>query len=292
MKNWRERLEEKGTLIADGAWGTQLASRGLPPGMPPERWNLENPDAVREVAAAYVDAGADIILSNSFGGTNIKLERAGLGDRVAEVNRAAARLSREAAGDRTLVFASVGPTGEFLEPVGSLTEAQLVPVFEQQIRALVEGGANGIVIETMSDLGEARCALRAARAVCDLPVAVTMTFERKRAGMVTMMGIGPEQAGQALAEAGADIIGANCGAGIADMIEVARALAAVPNAIVWAKPNAGLPELVGGRTVFRETPDAMAARYPDLVAVGARIVGGCCGTTPEHIRALARALGR
>jgi len=292
MRDSRERIEEKGTLIADGAWGTELANRGLPPGMPPERWNLENPSAVREVAAAYTDAGADIILTNSFGGTKIKLARIGLGERVAEVNRAAARISREAAGDRALVFASVGPTGEFLEPYGTLEEAELIAVFEEQIHALADGGADGIVIETMSDLGEARCALRAARAACALPVAVTMTFERKRAGMVTMMGVEPLQAAEALADAGADIIGANCGAGIADLIEVARAMASVPGAVVWAKPNAGLPQLVGGRTIFRETPEAMAARAGELVEAGARIVGGCCGTTPDHIRAIARALKR
>lgn len=282
-------LAARRPLVADGAWGTELAKRGLTAETVPETWNTDRPDAVRDLAAAYVAAGAGVVLTNTFGGNEIKLARAGLAARVGELNFAGARLSVQGAAGRALVFASVGPTGEMLEPHGDLSEAEARRAFADQIRWLAEGGADGIVVETMADLNEARLALAAARESCGLPVAVCLTFEKGPGGLATIMGVTPEHAAGKLTEAGADLIGANCGAGIEVMVEVARGLRAATDRPLWIKPNAGKPELVGGATVYRETPAEFAARLPELVAAGAAVVGGCCGTTPEHIRALAEA---
>ena len=287
MKAFAQLLKEKRILIADGAWGTEFAKRGMRPGDCPERWNTDRPETVKAVAASYVQAGADIILSNTFGGNPIKLVRAGLERQVAEVNRIGASISKQAAAGKALVFASVGPTGEFMEPLGTLTEQQMVDCFAEQIRGLVEGGADGIVIETFTDLGEAKAALRAARQCASIPVAVSMTFSRGPAGFATMMGVRPAQAATELEAAGADIVGSNCGTGITDMIEVAALMRPATKLPLWIKPNAGLPELVGGNTVFRETPQEMAGHFAALVNAGANVIGGCCGTTPEHIRLLA-----
>ncbi len=307
MQTWRELLELKQILISDGAWGTQLSARGLPVGEVPERWNIEHPEKVREVAEAYVDAdpdiiltntlggnrpllrragGADIILTNSFGGSGFKLKRAGLGEMVAEVNRAAAEISRQAAGDRALVFGSVGPTGEFLEPLGTVSEIEMVDCFAEQVSALAAGGVDAILIETFTDLGEAKAALKATRESSDLDVVCSLTFEKGARGYATMMGVTPDRAAAELQEAGADIVGSNCGAGIVQMVEIVGLMAPATDLPVWAKPNAGLPQLVDGKTVFRQSPEEMAAHFRELVEAGASIIGGCCGTTPEHIAML------
>lgn len=283
-------LQERGVLVADGAWGTLLAKRGLAPGTAPERWNLERPDEVEGVARAYVEAGADIVLTNTFGGSRWKLEKAGLGGRTAEVNRRGVELSKRAAGGRALVFASIGPTGDFVAPLGTRTPAEFLECFAEQIAACAQGGADGLVLETMTALEEARAALAAARqAAPALPVAACMTFDRGARGYATMMGVAPERAARDLDAAGADLVGSNCGAGIGAMVEVARLMKAATARPLWIKPNAGAPRLVDGRTVFRETPEEMASRVPDLLAAGARVIGGCCGTTPDHIRAIAAA---
>ena len=284
MTSWEAEYDKKKLLVLDGAWGTELARQGLPAGVAPETWNLERPDEVRAVAAAYVDAGADIILTNTFGGSRYKLE--GAGD-VAEINRAGAAISRQAAGDRALVFASVGPTGQFMAPLGTVTEEDMVSCFLEQTQALLAGGADAILIETMTDLEEAKAALHGAREAGAEVVAVSMTYDKGPAGYATMMGAKPEQAAAELQAAGADVIGANCGAGIENMIEIVAAIRQATSRPIWAKPNAGLPELVDGETVFREGPEEMAAKLPRLVEAGATHVGGCCGTTPDHIRRFA-----
>ncbi|HUU68829.1 MAG TPA: homocysteine S-methyltransferase family protein [Planctomycetota bacterium] len=288
MKGIDALLTDRKVLISDGAWGTQLSQRGLQPGECPEQWNFDRQDDVKAVAASYVQAGSDIILSNTFGGNPFKLAKAGLEKKTREVNRLGASISKDAAGDRALVFASVGPTGEFMEPLGEITEQQMIDCFAEQVRGLVEGGADGIAIETFTDLGEAKAALRAVRECSKLPVVISMTFSRGPAGFATMMGVRPDQAARELEAAGADLVGSNCGTGIKDMTEVAALMRPATNRPLWIKPNAGLPELVNGQTVFRETPAEMAAQFPALVKAGARVVGGCCGTTPEHIRQLAR----
>ena len=286
-------LQAHGVLVADGAWGTLLAQRGLPPGTAPEQWNLARPGEVEAVARAYVEAGAQIVLTNTFGGSPWKLAKAGLGGRAAEVNRRGAELSKRAAGGRALVFASVGPTGEFLAPLGTHAAADFEACFAEQIAACAQGGADGLVLETMTALEETLAALAAARkAAPRLPVAACMTFDRGARGYATMMGVAPERAARELAAAGADLVGSNCGSGIGPMVEVARLMRAATDRPLWFKPNAGAPHLVDGKTVFRETPEEMAGRAADLIAAGARVIGGCCGTTPAHIRALAAACRR
>ncbi len=289
--DWKARLRERGVLISDGAWGTQLAARGLDAGASAELWNVENPDAVEAVARGYVEADSDVILTNSFGGSRWKLEKADLADRTAELNRAAAAISKRAAADRALVWASVGPTGEFVAPLGTKPREAFVACFAEQIAALAEGGADGIVIETMSALEEATAALQAACDVApDLPVVVSLTFEHGMRGFATMMGVTPERAAEELTGAGADLVGSNCGNGVEAMIEVARKLRTKTDRPLWIKPNAGMPQLVDGETVFPATPEEMARGARDLKAAGAAVIGGCCGSTPAHIRAMAEAV--
>lgn len=286
MTGWKNLLEKKKVLIADGGWGTELFKHGLSAGDAPEAWNLDHPDGVRAVAISYVNAGADIILTNTFGGNPLKLTKVGLGPKTAEINRLGANISKEAAAESALVFGSIGPTGELVKPLGTATEPEMVKCFLKQVEALVSGGVDGIVIETMTDLTEAKAALRAARESTPLPVVLSMTFEKKQRGYATMMGVRPEQAAGELERAGADVVGANCGAGMDDMIEVARLMRLATSLPIWCKPNAGLPEFIDGNTIYRETPEKMASQLRAIVEAGARIVGGCCGTTPAHIRAL------
>ena len=284
MNTWKDRLAEKGVLISDGAWGTELARRGLTGDEVPELWNLDRPDDVRALAASYVAAGSDIILTNTFGGNRLKLAKAGLADRAHEINLAAATLSRQAAGNNAFVFASIGPSGEFLQPLGRLTETELIAAFAEQAAALAEGGADAVVIETFSDLNEVKAALRAVKDHTTLPAVVSLTYDKGPKGYATMMGVTPGRAAAELELAGADAVGANCGAGMENMIEIIAAIRPATSLPVWAKPNAGLPELVHGKTVFKQTPADMAAQFPALREAGANIIGGCCGTTPEHIR--------
>lgn len=276
-------LNEKKLLISDGAWGTELSNAGLKPGVSPESWNLENPDAVRRVAQSYVDAGADIIITNTFGGNRRKLEKSRLAEKAAEINRTGAAISKEAANGSALVFASMGPTGEFMEPLGPVSADQMADIFAEQAAFLAQGGADGIVVETMTDLGEAKAALQGARSATDLPVIVSMTFDRNAAGYATMMGITPDQAAADLDSAGADVIGTNCGAGMKNAVEIVTQMRSATAKPIWSKSNAGLPEMVDGQTVFRETPEEMVTSFPLIVEAGAHIVGGCCGTTPGHI---------
>ena len=287
--DWKSLLKDRAVLISDGAWGTEMAKLGLGPGEAPELWNAEKPEAVEAVARGYVEAGSDIILANTFGGSRWKLERSGLAERTAELNRLGVAISKRAAGDDALVFASVGTTGEFMVPLGIRSEDEFVACFAEQIAVIAEAGADGLVLETFVDLAEAKAALAAARQACDLPVVASMTFERGLAGFATIMGVRPEQAAADLSEAGADIVGSNCGSGIDNMIEVARLMRPATDKPLWIKSNAGMPELIDGATVFRETPEEMAGKVTALLEAGASIVGGCCGTTPEHIRQIAAA---
>lgn len=289
MANLGERLAAGTACAADGAWGTEMVRLGAPRGCP-ELWNVEHPELVAAVAASYVEAGASIILTNSFGGSPFKLAGYGLEARTEELNEHAARISRAAAGDAVVVLASVGPTGKFLEPCGPVAPGAMEAAFRRQIKGLLAGGADGIAIETMSETGEAACAIRAALAEGASAVVVSMTFERKKAGMVTMMGVTPAAAVAALGGLGIDMIGANCGVGIDDMQDVIREMAAVGQLPLWAKPNAGMPRVVNGAPVYPETPEEMARKVPLLLEAGARVVGGCCGTTPAHIRAAAEAI--
>ena len=274
-------------MLSDGALGTMLQSIGLLPGECPELWNITHRSEVKEIAESYLQAGSDIISTNSFGGSRIKLSQYGLGDRTVEINQAAAAIYREAAGTEHHVAGSIGPTGKMLL-MGDVTEEELYDVFSEQAAALEKGGADIIIIETMSAADEATLAVKAARASTGCMVIVTMTFSRDmNGGYHTMMGISPEEMVILMKEAGAHIVGSNCGNGIRDMIGIAEAIRSVDDKIpVIIQANAGLPELIEGKTVFRESPEMMASSIPDLIKAGVNIIGGCCGTTPEHISEL------
>jgi 5-methyltetrahydrofolate--homocysteine methyltransferase len=273
-------------LVLDGAFGTMLQQAGLKPGDCPERWNLERVDAVKDIHRVYIDAGADIIQTNTFGANRFKLGEYGLADRVAEINQAAVKLAREAAGGRALVALDIGPTGRMALPFGDLDFDRFYEAFAEQVRAAAAAGADLISIETMSDLTEVRAAVVAARENSTLPVLAEMTFGQ---GARTMMGTDPETAAVVLDALGADVIGANCFGGPAQLLEVIGRMRAVTARPLVVQPNAGLPRLVDGRTVYPETPAGMAGYIPGLVEAGAAIVGGCCGTTPDHIRAIKEA---
>jgi len=278
------QLTSAGLTVTDGAWGTQLQQRGLPVGACPDAWNLREPEKVRQVARAYVDAGSQIILTNTFGANRFILARHNQADKLVEINRAGVEISRKAAEGRAKVFASVGPTGVMLM-MGEATPETLQAAFAAQVQALAEAGADGIVIETMSDVEEAALATAAAHET-GLPVVACMTFGSGAKKDRTMMGSTPEQAAERLAEAGADVIGTNCGQGIAGMVEICRRLHAATDCPIWVKANAGLPEMVAGAITYRQTPDEFAAYAPQMLAAGASFLGGCCGTTPEFIRAV------
>jgi 5-methyltetrahydrofolate--homocysteine methyltransferase len=291
MMDLGEYLEQGNLLIADGATGTMLQSLGLPAGAAPELWNVERPDAVRTLHQAYLDAGSGVILTNTFGGSRLKLDRVGsLGERCAELNQAAARLAKETAGDSAYVAGDIGPTGELMEPYGLLSYTEVVDVFAQQAQALVDGGADLIWVETMSDLSEAKAAVEAAHKVTDLPVFCSLSFG---ASGRTMMGVAPAQAVETLWPLGLTAIGANCGEGVGVIELVLPQMHATLQELVGAgtypliaKPNAGLPRLVDGETVFDLGPAELAAYLPRFVEWGAQVIGACCGSSPEHIAAL------
>lgn len=275
-------------VITDGAWGTQLQARGLEVGACPDQWNLAHPEKVEEVARAYVEAGSRIILTNTFGANRFTLKRYGLADKAAAINRAGVEISRRAANGRAKVFASVGPSGIMLM-MGEVQPEELQAAFAEQCQAIAEAKADAIVLETFSDPAELLLALAAAKET-GLPVVACMTFDSGKDHDRTLMGTTPEQAAQKLTEAGADVIGSNCGQGIDGFVKIARRLRASTDRPIWIKANAGLPEIVNGQTVYAQTPDKFAAVVPQLIEAGASFVGGCCGTTPQFIAAVKKHL--
>ncbi len=288
-RNLLQTIQSGRILVSDGAWGTLLHLRGLEAGECPEMWNLTHRDDVYAIAKGYIDAGSDIILTNSFGANPTKLSHFGLEDKTVELNEAAASISRQAAGNDRFVLGSMGPTGVMLM-MGTASEEDLFEGFKQQAMALAKGGADGLCIETMSALDEAVIAIQAAKAACNLPIACTFTFEKTAGGAFrTMMGVSPGEMLEAVKSAGASIIGSNCGNGFEQMIEIVRELRTMDRTTpILIHANAGKPVFRDGETVFPETPDDMAGRVTELVNSGANIVGGCCGTTPAHIQAMVR----
>ena len=288
MQPFLSRIRERRAILGDGAWGSLLIQRGLSSGLAPEAWTLQRPDVVRAIAEEYLAAGAEILTTNTFGGSPTRLRTAGLDDRLEAINARGVELLRGVAHGRAWVSASVGPTGGLLKPLGSLDGQDAYEGFARQIRALVTAGADLICVETMTDLAEAMLAVRAAKSVAPgVPVIATMTFDLTPRGPFTVMGVSVEQAARALAGAGADLVGANCGNGVDQMLDVARAFVAHARVPLAFRPNAGLPVREGGRVVYKQTPEQFAAAAAGLLQDGVAIVGGCCGTTPAHIRSLA-----
>jgi len=285
MRRILDRIKTGSVIISDGAWGTELQKMGLRPGDCPELWNIENPDKVYRIAKSYVEAGSDIISTNSFGGNIYRLREYKLEDKVHELNKSAVEISRRAAGKDVVVFASIGPSGKILM-MDDIDPDDLIEAFGNQAEALKEGGADGILVETMTDLTEASIAVKAAIDRTGLGVACTFTFERSASGVWrTMMGQALPDCIREVKKAGAEIIGINCGNGIEGMIDAVREIRTIePDMPIMVQPNAGMPKLVDGRIIYPETPEFMASKMKDLIAAGANIVGGCCGTIPEHIR--------
>lgn len=275
-------------LVADGATGTMLQAAGLPTGTPGEAWILERPEEIRKLHHAYVEAGSHLILTSTFGGSRTRLEKSGLGQHVAEINQQAAELAREVAGPDRYVGGDIGPTGEMMAPLGKLSYDAAVEAFAEQARALAAGGADCIYIETMTDLNEGRAAVVGARQACDLPIFCTFSFDTHGR---TGMGVSPVQAAAAMSELGVAGTGANCGHAPEEVLDfLPQMRGAAPTAYLIAKPNAGIPRMVKRQVVYDAGPEQMAKLAVQFVELGASIVGACCGSSPEHITAIAAAV--
>lgn len=283
-----ERLSAGDVLIADGATGTMLQAAGLPTGLPGEAWILERPEEIKNLHRAYVEAGSLLILTSTFGGTRARLAKAGLDAQVVEINRRAAELAREVAGEERYVGGDIGPSGELMPPLGKLTYETAVEIFAEQAGALAAGGVDCITIETMSDLNEAKAAVEGAKRACDLPIFCTFSFDTHGR---TSMGVRPAQAAGAVAALGAVAVGANCGHAPEEVLDFLPAIRqAAPHVYLIAKPNAGIPRMVKRQVVYDAGPERMAKLAVRFVELGANIVGACCGSSPEHIAAIAAAI--
>jgi 5-methyltetrahydrofolate--homocysteine methyltransferase len=293
LKPLLERIRGAEVLLADGALGTMLMERGLRSGGCPDEFVLLHSEVLQGIAREYRAAGAEIMTTDTFGASPLKLASYGLADKVGEINRRAVELMRAVVEDAAYVFADIGPSGKIVKPYGDTESGKVRESYERQMAVLAEAGIDAFSLETMIDLAEAVIAVKAAKAVASaIPVIALMTFEHRRKGFFTVMGNDVRQVAEGLAEAGADIIGANCGSGIEQMIEIARELRAVTNLPTSFRPNAGLPQMTEAGTSYLETPEFMAGMLPELLDAGVSIVGGCCGTTPDHIRAFRQVLDR
>ncbi len=277
-------------LVSDGAWGTLLHQKGLKVGECPELFCIERFDDIVDIAKSYINAGADMVQANSFGANSFKLEHYKLNNRVSQINEAAALASKSACSQKNWVIASMGPTGKMLI-TEEITEDELYNAFKEQAVALQKGGADAACIETMSDIDEACLAIKAVKENTDLEIICTFTFEKTiRGDYKTMMGVSPTETVKATLEAGADIVGANCGNGFERMVDIVKEIRIVTNAPILVQANAGMPQNINGKDVFPETPEMMANMVPKLILAGVNIIGGCCGTTPEHIKAIRQAV--
>jgi 5-methyltetrahydrofolate--homocysteine methyltransferase len=289
MRSLLKEIENGKILISDGGWGTYLHSLGLEVGACPEIWNITHRNEVLSIPKSYIEAGADIVLTNTFGAHPIRLKHYGLQDRAFELNEAGASISREAAGDNPFVLGSIGPSGAIIM-MGEVPEEKVYDGFRIQVEALSKGGADAICIETMSEIAEACLAIRAAKEFTDLEVVCTFTYQKTVHDYYrTMMGVSPAEMIAAVKEAGADIIGANCGIGFDQMVEIVKEIReADPSTPVLVQANAGIPIVKNNKTIFPETPEMMRPKIKELIKAGANIIGGCCGTTPEHIRVIVK----
>lgn len=291
MKPILDRLKGGEILVADGAMGTMLFQKGLQSGDCPESLNLTKPELLEDIALLYLSAGADIVQTNTFGASPMKLSEYGLAEKTDEINSKAVSIVKNVVGRTAYVSGSCGPSGKILKPYGDTEPDLLYDAFEQQMRALVTAGIDVVCIETMTDLNEATLAVKAAKAVsAKIPVMATMTFDETPRGFFTIMGVNIETAASGLQNAGADIIGSNCGNGIENMIKIAREFKKVSNVPIIIQSNAGQPETKSGKLIYPETAEFFAEKTRDLVDAGVSIIGGCCGTTPEYIRAITESL--
>jgi 5-methyltetrahydrofolate--homocysteine methyltransferase len=291
MEGFLDRVTGGEVLVVDGAMGTMLIARGLQPGACPEEWNLTRPEVLEEIASLYLEAGADVITANTFGASPMKLAPYGLAGMTEEINAAGVAAVRKVVGDKAYVLGDVGPSGRLLKPYGDVDPEEVYDSFERQAEALIDAGIDVIFVETMTDLNEATFAVEAIKAVSSgFPVVATMTFDETPKGFRTIMGVGVEDAAAGLAAAGADVVGSNCGNGIENMVKIAREFRAHTDLPLIIQSNAGLPEMVNGELIYSETPEFMAARVGDLLDSGVTVIGGCCGTTPEHIKAIRAAV--
>jgi methionine synthase I (cobalamin-dependent) len=295
-RDLRARIR-KDLFLLDGAMGTQLFARGAQPGQCNDWLNIESPDMVVEIHRAYFDAGSDAVLTNTFGANRYALTRHGHADRVFEINLAGAGVARKAAGEQRYVLGDIGPTGDFLEPLGTLRADEVRDAYAEQVRGLREGGVDGFIIETMTALDELCLAIESARSAAGgLPVFASMSFDKASAGFRTMMGVDVPTAVSKMVSLGVDAVGFNCGTASLDAyVELAEAYVAAARSSkkrvqVFAEPNAGKPELVDGRAVYKVAPTEFAAACGRILKAGIHILGGCCGTGPEHIQAVAAAL--
>jgi len=288
--SFNDRLNAGEVLVADGATGTNLQAVGLPPGTSPEEWVFDQPDRIRALQRSFVEAGSDVILTCTFGGTRLRLKESRYADQVSELNRRAVELAREAAGARTLIGGSMGPLGLLLKPFGPVEYAEAVAAYAEQAQALSGGGVDVLVIETHFALEEAQAAVEGARQVSHLPLVVSFSYDR---GVRTMMGVKPAQVAEKFKLLDVAAIGANCGTTLENMDKIVQEYAAAESGLfIWVKPNAGLPSVdaATGRSVYSVSPEQMGAFAKRYVEIGARIVGGCCGSTPAHVRAIAQAV--
>lgn len=287
MQPFAERLQSGDALVGDGATGTMLLERVLGTGQAPEAATLSHPDILTELARMYVDAGAEIVETNTFGGSPLKLALSKVEGSVDELNRVAVTAARAGAADRAYVAASCGPCGKLLEPYGDTAPTAVYDSFLEQMTVLLDAGVDCVFVETMTDLTEATLAIRAAKDVAaDVPVAAMMTFDRTPRGFFTIMGVSVAEAAAGLADAGADAVGSNCGNGIEHMIDIAREFRRRTELPLIIQPNAGLPHATDSGIVYDETPAFMADKARALLDLGVAVIGGCCGTTPDHIRAI------
>ncbi len=287
MKDFLERIRNCEIMVGDGAMGTMLFTKGLQPGQPPEIFNITKSNILEKIAQSYLDAGADILETNTFGGTSLKLSFFSLEDKTDEINRNAVLAVKKIAANRAYVSGSCGPTGKILKPYGDTEQETVYESFLRQIKILVDAGIDIVCIETMIDLNEAILAIKAAKSVSStIPVIATMTFDATPKGFYTVMGTSIFNAAKGLEKAGADIIGSNCGNGIENMVRIAQEFSKVTTLPLIIQSNAGLPIIQGTETIYPETPEFMAERAKELVNIPVSVIGGCCGTTPEHIKAI------
>ena len=286
-----ERLKNNEILISDGAMGTSLHAAGLEPGDLPESWNISNPDAVRKIHEGFIAAGSDMVATNTFGANLIKLKKAGLENKFEELNKKAVGIARKAAGKNVYVLGDIGPTGEFLKPAGNCSEQEFYEVFSKQAKILASSGVDAFTIETISALDELKPAILACKAL-GLPVIASMTFNVTKKGYRTMAGISIDALVKEMISLKCDCFGANCGCGSRQMVEIMGEMrkTAGKNAFLIAQPNAGMPRLAEGETIFDESAADFYSSVKELMKIGVNIIGGCCGTTPEHIRQIKKAV--